>query len=355
MFLFKNRTFQITSNDNVTIIKWQRDLYHHLVLHEIKQKYYIIQPRILHSPFQCYLTVHRKSASTEWSLKSVTGKSHSKFGKFFYIYLYKMIKNVATRSAQKLGEFFHQCNTIVFEILFMKKGIWIADSVLHFSISKWSQYQELTTLIDLSRYVPVTELLTEVTLKNFLKKYNEVIIKPCNGQHGVGVLMITKKNSVTYEMHTGRKKLMKSNFDEIYRYIKHNYLSKKDYLVQQKVPLVRIDDCPIDVRVITQKCNSEWVVTGKLVKVAAKDFFITNMAQKLLTFENAIRDLNIPHLNNNKLEPKIDKICISASSQLEQNNPEIHLIGFDIGFTSQGFIWVIEGNYKPDLSMFYRL
>ena len=75
----------------------------------------------------------------------------------------------------------------------MKKGIWIADSVLHFSISKWSQYQELTTLIDLSRYVPVTELLTEVTLKNFLKKYNEVIIKPCNGQHGVGVLMITKK------------------------------------------------------------------------------------------------------------------------------------------------------------------
>lgn len=156
-------------------------------------------------------------------------------------------------------------------------------------------------------------------------------------------------------MHTGRKKLTKSNFDEIYRYIKHNYLSKKDYLVQQKVPLVRIDDCPIDVRVITQKCNSEWVVTGKLVKVAAKDFIITNMAQKLLTFENAIRDLNIPHLNNNKLEPKIDKICISASSQLEQNNPEIHLIGFDIGFTSQGFIWVIEGNYKPDLSMFYRL
>ncbi|MFJ7727603.1 YheC/YheD family protein [Neobacillus sp. NPDC097160] len=352
---FKNRTFQITSNDNVTTVDEKEDLYHHLVCHEINQKYHIIQPRLLSSPFQCYITVHRSVESDEWSLKSVTGKSHYKLGKFFYLYLYKMIKTVVIRSAQKLGEFFLHCNTIVFDILLINRGIWIADSVLHFPVSKWSQYHELTTIASLSRYIPVTELLTEVTLKNFLNKYNEVIMKPCNGQHGIGIVQIMKKDSGTYELHTGRKKLTKSSLEEIYRYMKENYLSKKDYLIQQKLPLASIDDCPLDVRVITQKCNSEWIVTGKLVKVAAKDFIITNAAQKLLTFKDAINDLNISHLNINRLELKIDKICISASRQLENNNAEIHLIGFDIGFTSQGLIWVIEGNYKPDLSMFHRM
>ncbi|EKN70696.1 hypothetical protein BABA_04624 [Neobacillus bataviensis LMG 21833] len=351
----KDHTFQITSNDNVMTVNEKEDLYHHLVCHEIKQKYHIIQPRLLRSPFQCYITVHRSVESDEWSLKSVTGKSHSKLGKFFYLYLYKMIKTVVIRSAQKLGGFFLHCNTIVFDILFINRGIWIADSVLHFPVSKWSQYQELTTIASLSRYIPVTELLTEVTLKNFLNQYNEVIMKPCNGQHGIGVVQITKKDSRMYEVHSGRKKLTKSNFGEIYCYMKENYLSKKDYLIQQKLPLASIDGCPMDVRVITQKCNSEWIVTGKLVKVAAKDFIITNAAQKLLTYEDAIKDLDISQFNNNKLEQKIDRICITASRQLEHNNEEIHIIGFDIGVTRQGLIWVIEGNYKPDLSMFYRL
>ncbi|WP_170289766.1 YheC/YheD family protein [Cytobacillus depressus] len=352
---FENNTFQITSKHNVTTAIVKEDLYHHLVCNEIKKKTNIIQPQKLQSPFQYYITVHRKSASTEWSFKSITKKYHSFFGKLIYLYLVQKIKKVVIRAAQKLGESNIDCNTIVFDILFQDGEVWIKDIVLHKRNSKWSQYQVFNTLFALSPYVPETELLTEFTLKKFLNKYNEVIIKPCIGRNGLGIVKVSKIDPLTYEIHSDRKKMTRSNFDEVYRYIKEKYLSQKYYLVQHKLPLAMINDCPLDVRVITQKCNSEWIVTGKLVKVAAREFFITNAVQKLLTLEEAIRDLNISHLTINEFEPKIDKICITAAKQLEVHNPEIHIIGFDIGFTHEEVIWIIEGNYKPDLSMFNML
>ena len=60
-------------------------------------------------------------------------------------------------------------------------------------------------------------------------------------------------------------------------------------------------------------------------------------------------------LNIDLLEDEIDEICISAARQLEENRSGIKIIGFDIGITDQGDIWIIEGNHTPDLSMFYML
>ena len=150
----------------------------------------------------------------------------------------------------------------------------------------------------------------------------------------------------------GIRKVTKVGLDETYHFIEEHFLSNKYYLVQQKIPLATINGCLIDVRVITQKPYKNWIVTGKIVKMAAKEFIITNAAQKLLLLEDAIRDSTISHLKSRILETKIDEICISAAKQLEANNTEITIIGFDIGVTNQGDIWIIEGNYIPSLSMF---
>ena len=94
--------------------------------------------------------------------------------------------------AKKLGESFPTCNTIVIEIVYdMKGGIWIQDTVLHLSRSKWSQYLTLITKSSLESFVPDTDLFTKVTFNNFLNRYNEVIIKPCYGQEGLGIVQIS--------------------------------------------------------------------------------------------------------------------------------------------------------------------
>ncbi|SFC78030.1 YheC/D like ATP-grasp [Bacillus sp. OV322] len=180
-------------------------------------------------------------------------------------------------------------------------------------------------------------------------------IKPFVSQQGLGIAKITMLNPFHYEIHFNNRKVTKTNMDEAYDYIKGKDLLKKSYIVRERLPLAEIDGCPIDIRVITQKEHSSWKVTEKIVKVAGKDFFITNAAQKLLNLDQAIQSPNLSISNNEQLEYEIDRICIYASKLFEENHPDIHIIGFDIGISPQGDIWIFEGNYKPNLAMFFGL
>ncbi|MGE8205248.1 YheC/YheD family protein [Heyndrickxia sp. NPDC080065] len=362
IFVFsENGEFIIKSNTNLTTVTSIEDIYQHLIVNELIQKYYVIQPTKINvefyqSNFHYTVTVHRISASNDWYCIFKKKKSLSTLGKYLYKYLLRKIESLSILAAKKLGEYFPECNTIVIEIVYdLKGGLWIEDSILHFPISKWSQYHTLTTNNSLVPYIPKTDLLTKVTFCEFLKKYRQVIIKPCTGQNGKGIVQISSNHFNTYEIHSGGRKFTKSTLEETYRFIEEHFLSKEYYIVQQKLSLAAINDCPMDIRVITQKVGSVWFVTGKIVKVAGNGFFITNAAQKLLLFGDAIKESNISHLNRGSLEDKIDGICLTAASQLEVNNPEIAIIGFDIGITHQGDIWIIEGNYTPDLAMFNKL
>ncbi|WML42354.1 YheC/YheD family protein [Neobacillus sp. OS1-2] len=353
--------YKIFSMAKLTVLMNKEDLYQHLVRHELTEKHHIIQPGksqscFLKSPFQYFVTVHRKLPSAEWLYVSKTEKIRSVTGKYFYMYFFKKIESIAILAAERLGESFPECNTIVIEIAYdLKGGIWIQDTVLHFPKSKWSQFNTLNINSTLSSFLPNTDLFSKVTLSHFLQKYNDVIIKPCVGQEGRGILKVTSDNQLTYAIYVGRKKILKANFEETYHFIEEQLLPRKYYIVQQTLPLASIDGCPLDVRVIVQTYDSTWHVTGKIVKVAAQDFFVTNIAQKLLSLEEAIRDANILNKNKETLESEMEATCITAACQLEANLPGKNIIGFDIGFTPQGDIWIIEGNYHPNLSMFYRL
>ena len=76
----------------------------------------------------------------------------------------------------------------------------IHDSYLHFSVSKWNQYQSI------GNYMPLTDLLTFETLQHFISMNETVFLKPCNGQHGKGIIKITKKIGNNYEIQIGKVK-----------------------------------------------------------------------------------------------------------------------------------------------------
>lgn len=356
----EKNAYKIISNTTVSTIIDREEMYRHLMRNELREKFYIIQPQKLASRFSPYfysffITVNRKSSFKKWKIASITKHNRTFIGKVCRSLYYHKIKRISLLVANKLGEHFPECHTIVIEtVCDVTSGIWISDSVLHLPISKWDQYQSLRKKYAISSFVPKTDTLTQFTFSNYLNKYNEIILKPCQGQHGIGVVQIKKENPSTYEIHHGIRTLKKRTLAEAYSYIQENYLTKKDYLIQQRIPLATIDDCPIDVRVITQKIASDWEVTGRLVKVAGKDFFITNAAQKLLTLENALQESSISQINTEKLKAKIDKVCLLAAKQLEKGNEKINIIGFDIGITNKKDVWIIEGNYVPDLTMFNK-
>lgn len=225
------------------------------------------------------------------------------------------------------------------------------------SKSKWSKYNLMLQDKELVAHLPETQLFTEDMLWQFLDKYNQVIVKPSRGSKGFGVIQVTSLGNDQYEIHAENSKKTIKGRKETYEYLIGQCFKKKRYIVQQKIALATINGCPIDLRVMVQrkKGSLEWVVTGKLVKVANRGFIVTNLAKAILSVEQAFPMSSIKDYSLDSLVTKIDQISIKTSEELMKSFPNQRTIGYDIGMDQNGKIWIIEANFSPMLSLFRRL
>lgn len=306
--------------------------------------------------FRCIVTVYRKEATGKWSVQSISYANNNKLSRLFRFIHYRKMKEFCIETGYKLGKNFSKCKCIVLDVYWhaLKKEWVVLDSERQYRNSKWTQHLIYMQNHSLRPFLPQTALYTKWTHDYFLTQYHEVYIKPAVGQQGKGIVYVSTTNRLTYEIQQGKKKFTSLTKDETYEYLVEHILSKKSYIIQQKIELASIDGCPMDVRVITQKDQSKWVVTGVIVKVAAKDYFVTNVAQKLLSLEEAIAQSTLLLKESAQLHAEIEAVCFLTANQLEQENNEIDLIGFDIGIDKDGVIWIIEANYVPNLAMFHK-
>lgn len=332
----------------------KEETYNYLSTHICPKKYYVIQavptnPANLH---YCRFTLHRKSPIANWKIVHSTSVEENNVPDNGLIHKWKL-NNLVTSAAKKLGVAFSNCHTIVVEIAENEEGmVWVTDTTLHERNSKWSQYHSLHQKKSLRPFLPATELCTKHTLLAYINTYPEVVIKPCVGQQGRGIVKISVTGDTSFEVHEKQNKTLKSDFNYLYKYIYELYLSQKDYIVQQRISLTEIAGNPFDVRVITQLDEGKWIVTGTVVKVAAKNYFVSNRASKMLTLENALSKTN-SESSFDRCAELIETVCKKASKILWRMNGGLSIIGFDIGIDGKGAVWVIEGNYAPSLSMFY--
>lgn len=345
----------VNSMTTSTVCISSEEAYNHLIYYELTEKYYILQESMHRKCDHLLLTVHRNSTN-QWTISKRTEKRSSLLSRLNTYVLRGKIDVIAIQVASVLGQSFTNVHTIVVEIAMDLKGnLFVIDTVLHFQKSKWSQYNTLMTSQFLTSHMPQTDLLTKKTFVQFSGKYKEIILKPANGKEGRGIVRIIKMMDGSYIMHIGKKKVKKKNFRETYKLLQEVYLLQDYYLIQQCLPLATIDSCPVDIRVIMQIISSDWKVTGKIVKVASKDYFITNAAQQLLPFQDAIDASTVLDKNVKQIEKEIEAICLVAAKKLETEHEEMKIIGFDVGLTNNGQLWIIEGNFNPDLSMFSML
>ncbi|MBU8879968.1 YheC/YheD family protein [Bacillus sp. FJAT-29790] len=226
------------------------------------------------------------------------------------------------------------------------------------SVGKWTKHKFMAREEELSRHLPDTKLLTEDSLWWMLDQYSHIMIKPCIGYQGRGVIQVSSLPEEKLEIHSGYKKIILHGKRETYDYLKENHLSKKKrYIVQQRIPLAVIGKSPFDIRVMVQRKNdsSEWSITGKLAKVAANGFVITNAVKAVLTVEEAIKEST---LNNNQIQGllgKLDQLSLFTVKKLANDYPKRRTFGIDIGIDQAGEIWIIEVNLAPNTSMFKKL
>lgn len=328
--------------------------YDYLIKQICTRKYYVIQacptnPSIL---YYYRFTLHRKSSKANWKIVQSATVDKNRVPHCDLYHVWKLNSSVTT-AAKKLGTGFPGCHTIVVEVAKNDAGtFWLTDTILHERNSKWSQYHSLHQKKSLRPFLPATDLCTKKTLLAFLNTYPEVIIKPCVGQQGRGIVKISITGDMTFEVHEKQNRKVIDDFNQLFSYLLEHYLSHKYYIVQQRISLAEMNGSPFDVRVITQLDEGSWIVTGQVVKVAAKDYFVSNRASKLLTLENALSHQN-NEISFERCAKWIEMVCKKSSKRLLKNNGDLSIIGFDIGIDGKGAVWLIEGNYAPSLSMFY--
>lgn len=229
--------------------------------------------------------------------------------------------------------------------------------------SKWQKYSTLIKNKELEKHLPETiKLSTEEELWNFIDKYPSVILKPLFGSRGRKIFKVSALELDKFEIHylNSIREFMGRN--NTYSYFKKNKAPRRAYVAQRYISLANIQGSPFDIRVIVQKQKNSynWVVTGKVAKLAGQGFFVTNnqlSSGTVLPVEEAINSSNIHKADDNgeNLVSELERIALLAAKTLEPLYEGHRIYGFDMGIDSDGHIWIIEVNLNPFLSHFYKL
>ena len=208
-------------------------------------------------------------------------------------------------------------------------------------------------------FLPDTQYFIEETLWEMLKKHRQVIVKPCFGYQGIGVVQLSALEDEQIELHKEYKKITLNGKAETIAYLKENHFRRKKprFIVQQKIPLATINNNPFDMRVMVQRKrnSSEWVVTGKLAKLAANNYVITNAAKAILSVEEAINRSSLNNKQLNQITAELDQVSLLVAEQLAISYPKNRGYGIDLAIDQEGKVWIIEANLSPSIFMFKLL
>ncbi|MEC0307588.1 hypothetical protein PAEVO_63020 [Paenibacillus sp. GM2FR] len=231
--------------------------------------------------------------------------------------------------------------------------------------SKWAKTKILLKNKGLASYVPATRQYSLEALGDMLGTHTLVYIKPDRGTYGIGVVSVEQlhsQNADADETPTTSYKLRYEQKTEIFTSLESldktlsALFQGKEYLIQQGIHLLRHKDRPFDLRVLTQKSPSgQWVSTGIIGRVAAKNKIITNHHSGGVVHH--YKPLMLEHMTAQEAEnirKELNTLGVNAAGQLQKSYPNLKEIGLDVAIDERWNIWILEVNTKPALFPFKK-
>ncbi|WAA12996.1 YheC/YheD family protein [Fervidibacillus halotolerans] len=216
-------------------------------------------------------------------------------------------------------------------------------------------YKKLTQNTKTKTYIPKTiPFQKEKDVKMMLDEFQCVYMKPNEGSLGNGVYRIEKEGKdllCSFRDKKGNNRIVK--FSSIKRLL--HLLEKKDkgeYVIQRGIPLLKINGCPADFRVHTNKGkDGKWYVTAIAVKVANPLGATTHRLSggSVKTVDELFPDQREKNRNVFSL---INAALILSKELDKRYHERLGEIGFDLGIDEEGNVWMFEANSKPGRSIF---
>ncbi|ADU31025.1 YheC/YheD family protein [Evansella cellulosilytica] len=213
---------------------------------------------------------------------------------------------------------------------------------------KWENHKHLQKCEKVKKHLPATRLLrSEKTLKRMFKKTKTVYVKATRSGQGKHVIRVTKLRNGLFEysyfyrqMYTNKVR----GLTHLYKVLKE-FFAKKIVIVQEAIPLYKIGQSIIDLRVEVQRSY-----TGKIELIAIpvrKSLIhspITTHAESY-PFEQFMTDfLHYSDKQIVQLKYRIEQLVKNIYVCLEDKYGPIGELGIDLALDKTGKLWYIESN-----------
>jgi hypothetical protein len=224
---------------------------------------------------------------------------------------------------------------------------------------KWGVYRLLDGEQEASMYVPESiNNPNAEEIRRMMEKHRFVYLKPDAGSLGIGIYRLTYSPNRGYFARfrrNGSNVLIRfPRFDGLFKMLQRNNLKLQNYVLQQGVRLIELENCPIDFRFhLTKNGNNQWMASGIGAKKAGKGSVTTHVRSggMLMMPEQVLK--SIFGSRSEQVFENAKSVAIKLAEAIERNYPHrLGELGFDLGIDQNEKVWMFEANAKPGRSIF---
>jgi len=207
----------------------------------------------------------------------------------------------------------------------------------------------------LRRYLPESHAVSGLaTLRNMLRKYPVLFLKPTRGSLGVGIIRLAKTGpqrwTASFTTASGIRTAAYPDPNGVLHALAGKIKSVR-YLVQQGLNLISIAGRPVDFRVLTQKNRyGQWTVTSTVARIAGGQHYVSNVARggTLAPARSAIARSNLPPACKGPAILSLRRAALDIARGIDSRIPyHFGELGIDLGIDTKGRVWLLEVNSKP--------
>lgn len=215
----------------------------------------------------------------------------------------------------------------------------------------------LTADAFLKEYIPDSREYRKISdLELFLRKYNQVYLKPSNSMKGFGIVVVKHISESLLECNfvldgENTTRLADCSDDGISGVLECAAGCKRQYIVQQSVSSLEYKNGPFSIRTWAMKDgNGQWVMPGMCARGSFGRGFLTNFSAgaKAIPLKNLFDEiLPLIPLTKEQLINLLENLTLKSAIVLDKKFGPLGVLGFDIMIDQKGKPWLIEVNGNP--------
>jgi len=226
--------------------------------------------------------------------------------------------------------------------------------------NKWKVHQVLWANEQMHKWLPETWDYSRAKVKEMLRKYPVIFLKPSNGTGGRGILKVVCKDGAYHLTGRDKQRVKKAavcrTVSSLFAWVE-KWKANQKFIVQQGLSIDLLPKRTVDLRLLIQKNeDGKWSITGQGIRIGKEKSVTSNLhggGQAI-----AANDFLLPRFGVQKTHEilaQCHELAHQTAITIEDHFGRMIELGLDIGIDTDGRVWLIEVNPKPGRDIFRAL